>query len=54
MWIIISNDSPIEWFLEVDLEYPDDLRNDYPLADEKKIMLSDYQFQIIKDNAFSC
>ena len=36
MWIIISNDSPIECFLEVDLEYPVDLRNDYSLADEKK------------------
>ena len=34
----ISEKSPIGYFLEVDLEYPDELHelhNDYPLAPEK-------------------
>ena len=51
-----SNDSPINCFLEVDLDYPDDLYNDYPLAGEKievtKEMLSDCQSQIIENNNF--
>ena len=45
----ISEKSPIGYFLEVDLEYPDKLHvlhNDYPLAPEKLAipydMLSDY------------
>ena len=45
----ISEKSPIGYFLEVDLEYPDELHvlhNDYPLAPEKLAipydMLSDY------------
>ena len=35
---IYSNDSPIGWFLDVGLDYPDelpDLHNDYLLAGEK-------------------
>ena len=31
----ISEKSPIGYILEVDLEYPDELDNDYPLAPEK-------------------
>ena len=45
----ISEKSPIEYFFEVDLEYPDqlhELHNDYLLAPEKLAvssnMLSDY------------
>ena len=45
----ISEESPIGYILEVDLEYPDELhvlRNVYPLAPEKLTifynMLSDY------------
>ena len=55
-----SNDSPLGCFLEVDLDYPNelhDLENDYPLAGEKKEvteeMLCKYQLKIIKDNNFS-
>ena len=36
--------SPIGYFLEVDLEYPDklhELQNDYPLAPEKLVVSSD-------------
>ena len=36
--ISISEKSPIGYFLEIDLEYPDELHefyNDYPLAPEK-------------------
>ena len=52
-----SDDSPIGYFLEINLDYPDELHNlhnDYPLAGEKikvtKEMLSEYQLQIIEDN----
>ena len=55
-----SDHIPIGYFLAVGLEYPDespDLRNDYPLADEKievtKEILPDYQLQIIEHNNFS-
>ena len=40
----ISEKSPIGYFLEVDLEYPDklhELHNDYPLAPEKHAVSSD-------------
>ena len=40
----ISKKSPIGFFLEVDLEYPDELHelhNDYPLAPEKLAVSSD-------------
>ena len=55
-----SNDSPISCFLEVDLDYPDDLydfHNDYPLASEKikviEEILCEYQLQIIDDKNLS-
>ena len=41
---LISEESPIGYFLEVDLEYPDELHelhNDYPLAPEKLAVSSD-------------
>ena len=54
------NDSPVGYFLEVDLDCLDelhDLDNDYPLAggkiEVKKEMLSKYKLQIIEDNSFS-
>ena len=54
-----SNEIPIDSFLDVDLDYPDELNylhNDYPLAGEKikvkKEILSDYQLQIIEHNNF--
>ena len=40
----ISEKSPIEYFLEVDVEYSDELHelhNDYPLASEKPTVSSD-------------
>ena len=40
----ISDKSPIRYFLEVDLEYPDELHelhNDFPLAPEKIAVSSD-------------
>ena len=40
----VSEKSPIEYFLEVDLQYPDELHelhNDYPLAPEKLAVSSD-------------
>ena len=40
----ISEKSPIGYFLEVDLEYPDELdelHNDFPLAPEKRVVSSD-------------
>ena len=42
--VSISNKSPIEYFLEVDLEYPEELHelhNDFPLAPEKIAVSSD-------------
>ena len=55
-----SINSPIECFLEVELDYPDeshDLHNDCSLWSEKtevkKEILSDYQLEIIEDNNFS-
>ena len=40
----INNKSPIGYFLEVDLEYPDqlhELHNDYPLAAKKLAVSND-------------
>ena len=40
----INDKSPIRYFLEVDLEYPDklhELHNDFPLAPEKVAVSSD-------------
>ena len=37
----ISDKSPIGYFLEVDLEYPDELHNDFPLAPKKIAISSD-------------
>ena len=37
--IWISDKSPIGYILEVDLEYPDELHNDFPLAPEKWMLL---------------
>ena len=55
-----SNDSPISCFLEVDLDYPDelyDLHNDYPLASKKikviEELLSECQLQMIDEKIFS-
>ena len=54
-----SSEIPIDSFLDLDLDYPDelnDLHNDYPLVGKKikvkKEMLSDYQLQIIEHNNF--
>ena len=48
---------PIDCFLEViDLDYPDELHNEYPLASQITIgtedMLPKYQLEIIEDNIF--
>ena len=55
-----SINSPIECFLEVELDYPDELHdfhNDCSLGSEKtevkKEILSDYQLEIVEDNNFS-
>ena len=52
----VSEKSPIGYFLEVDLEYPDELHvlhNDYPLTPEKLAipyyMLSDYCKEIAEE-----
>ena len=37
----ISDKSPIGYFLEVELQYPDKLHNDFPLALEKIAVSSD-------------
>ena len=54
-----SNGSPIGYFIETDLNFPDelhDLYNDYPIVGQKiavrKEMLSDDQLQIMEDNNF--
>ena len=42
--ILINDKSPIAYFLEVDLEYPEELHelhNDFPLAPEKLAVASD-------------
>ena len=49
----ISEKSPIGYFLEVDLEYPDELHklhNDYPLAPEKLAVSSDMLSNYCKKN----
>ena len=50
----ISEKSPIGYFLEVDLEYPDELHelhNDYPLAPEKFAVSSDMLSRYCKEIA---
>ena len=42
----VSDKSPIGYFLEVDLEYPEELHelhNDFPLASEKLFLMICYQ-----------
>ena len=49
--ISISENSPIGYFLKVDLEYPDEshkLHNDYPLAPEKLTVSSDMLLGIVE------
>ena len=49
----INEKSPIGYFLEVDLEYPDELHelhNDYPLAPEKLAVSSDMLSKYCKKN----
>ena len=51
----ISEKSPIGYFLEVDLEYPDELHeldNDYPLAQEKLAASSDMLLKPSKKIAY--
>ena len=50
----ITDKSPIGYFLEVDLEYPDqlhELHNDFPLAPEKIAVSSDMLSKYCKKNA---
>ena len=49
----INDKSPIEYFLEVDLEYPDELHelHDFPLAPEKIAVSSDMSSKYCKKNA---
>ena len=50
----ISEKNPIGYFLEIDLEYPDELRelhNDYPLAPEKLAVSSDMLSKYCKEIA---
>ena len=50
--ISVSEKSPIGYFLEVDLEYPDELHelhNDYPLAPEKLAICSDMLSKYCKE-----
>ena len=50
----ISEKNPIGYFLEVDLEYPDELHelhNDYPLAPEKLAVSSDMLSKYCKEIA---
>ena len=47
----INDKSPTEYFLEVDLEYPDklhELHNDFPLAPEKRAISSDIMSRYCK------
>ena len=49
----VSEKSPIEYFLEVDLQYPDELHelhNDYQLAIEKLAVSSDILSEYCKKN----
>ena len=49
----IGEKSPIRYFLEVDLEYPDELHelhNDYPLAPKKHALSSDMLSNYCKKN----
>ena len=49
----ISEKTPIGYFLEVDLEYPDELHefhNDYPVAPEKLTVSSDMLSKYCKTN----
>ena len=51
---LISEKSPIGYFLEIDLEYPNDLHelhNDYPLVPEKLAISSDMLSQYFKEIA---
>ena len=51
---LISEKSPIGYFLEIDLEYPNDLHelhNDYPLVPEKLAISSDMLSQYCKEIA---
>ena len=59
--MLINDKSPIEYFLEVDLEYSDELHelhNDFPLAPEKLAvssdMLSKYCKKIADEYEKSC
>ena len=50
----VSEKSPIEYLLEVDLKYPDELHelyNDYPLAPEELAVSSDMLSKYCKRNA---
>ena len=52
--ISINEKSEIEYFLEVDLEYPDELHelhNDYPLAPEKLVVNDDMLSKYCKEIA---
>ena len=49
----VSEKTPIGYFLEVDLEYPDELHefhNDYPVAPEKLTVSSDMLSKYCKKN----
>ena len=50
----VSENSPIRYFFEVNLEYPDELHelhNDYPLAPEKLAVSSDILSKYCKEIA---
>ena len=51
--ILINDKNPIGYFLEVDLEYPEEfheLHNDFPLAPEKLAVASDMSSKYCKKN----